>query len=133
MTDQQRQAFDRLVDEVIENLPDALQALVDEVPIIVLDRPTPAIAKSLGMTEDEARELCGLHSGIAMTERSVEHSGVLPTDVHIFREGIVDLAGGWDANDAENRIYEEIRITILHELGHHYGLDEDDLEDLGYD
>ena len=133
MNEQQRQTFDRLVDEVIEHLPDGVRALVEEVPIIVLDRPTPAMARSLGMTEKEARELCGLHSGIAMTERSVEHSGILPTDIHLFREGIVDLAGGWEADDAENHIYEEIRITVLHELGHHYGLDEDDLEDLGYD
>lgn len=133
MTDEQRQNFDRLVDEVIEHLPPGVKTLLDEVPIIVLDRPTPDMARSLGMTEDEAAELCGLHTGLALTERSVEHSGVLPTDVHLFREGIVDLVGGWDVDDAENQIYEEIRITILHELGHHFGLDEDDLEALGYD
>jgi predicted Zn-dependent protease with MMP-like domain len=59
--------------------------------------------------------------------------------VHIFREGIIDMAGGWEEGEdehgaygGEERIREEIRITILHELGHHFGLDEDDLERLGY-
>ena len=60
--------------------------------------------------------------------------------IHIFREGIVNLATedeegralGWKAEHAEESIYEEIRITILHEIGHHFGLDEDDLEELGY-
>lgn len=133
MTQDQRQHFDRLVTEVIENLPGHVRALLDEVPVIVLDRPTPEMVRSLGMTDEDASELCGLHTGVALTDRSVEHSAVMPDEVHLFREGIVGLVGGWDADDAENQIYEEIRITILHELGHHHGLDEDDLEALGYD
>ena len=79
----------------------------------------------------------GLHTGTAVTERSVQDHGVLPDQVHIFREGIAALAledAGldWDDPGADEEIYEEVRITLLHELGHHFGLDEDRLDELGY-
>jgi predicted Zn-dependent protease with MMP-like domain len=82
-------------------------------------------------------ELCGLHTGVAFTERSVTSSGDLPSEIRLFREGILAEAGGWeepgeDVDAVEDSIYEEIRITLLHEIGHQFGLDEDDLERLGY-
>ncbi|TVQ31430.1 MAG: metallopeptidase family protein [Phycisphaeraceae bacterium] len=102
-----------------------------EIPVILDDRPSPKLLKELGMGSGEL--LCGLHSGIALTDRSIEHSGVLPDEIRLFREGIVETAGGWEAQYAEDEIYEQIRITLLHEIGHHFGLDEDDLAELGYD
>ena len=91
-----------------------------------------AILDELGI-EDADDILCGLHTGVPLTERSVERPDSSDV-VHIFREGIVDMAGGWDEGEdehgpfgGEERIREEIRITILHELGHHFGLYEDDL------
>lgn len=132
----EQERFDRLLEGVIEGLPTRLSSLIEEVPVIVMDRPTPEILRSLGMDpgdEEEARSLCGLHTGTAYTEKSVEHSGDLPSDIHLFREGIVDLAGGWDQADADDWVAEEIRITLLHEIGHQFGLDEEDLEGLGYD
>jgi predicted Zn-dependent protease with MMP-like domain len=136
LTDQQRDRFDLLVDEAVESLPPRIRALLDEVPLVVLDQPDDGMLRDVGIDpgDDSALdELCGLHTGVALTELSVEHSGELPTVVHIFRRGIIALAGGWDEPDAEDTIYEEIRTTILHEIGHHFGLDEDDLADLGYD
>lgn len=133
MTEDQRQVFDALVDEAMENLPEPLRELVDEVPVIVLDRPTRAMLRDLGLSPADGDEICGLHTGRGITERSVEHSGELPEHIHIFRIGIVNTAGGWHAPEAQDRVYEEIMITILHEIGHHFGLDEDDLEQLGYD
>ncbi len=56
----------------------------------------------------------------------------MPPQIHIFRDGIVEFAGGWHQKYAEDEIYEETRITLLHEIGHHFGLDEDDLTELGY-
>lgn len=82
--------------------------------------------------------LCGLHTGVPLTERSVEHSGVSPEDIRIFREGIVNTAGGWKpqpgetADDVDDAVFEEIWVTVLHEIGHHFGLDEADLEALGF-
>ena len=56
----------------------------------------------------------------------------MPSDIHLFRDGILDLVGGWDVPDARQSLEEEIRITLLHEIGHQFGLDEDDLDRLGY-
>ena len=136
LSDAERERFDALVDDAVGALPARIRALLDEVPLVVLDQPDAAMLRDVGVDPADSEaldELCGLHTGIALTEHSVEHSGELPTVVHIFRRGIIALAGGWDADNAEEEIYEEIRTTILHELGHHFGLDEDDLADLGYD
>lgn len=136
MIDRDRERFDALLEEAIESLPQAIRDLIDEVPIIVLDRPTPAILRELGVDpadEEAALEFCGLHTGTMLTERSVERSADLPTDIHLFREGIIDLAGGWEQEEADDLVYEQVWITLLHEIGHHFGLEEDDLERLGYD
>lgn len=145
MIHRQRERFDALLQEAIEALPRHLHHLLDEVPLVVDDRPSPELVKSLAKewgekpTRDFADGLCGLHTGIPLTERSVSHSGVMPTEVRLFREGIINTAGGWDAgedetdDDVDDAVYEEIMITLLHEIGHHFGLDEQDLKDLGYD
>lgn len=131
MKAQERERFDALLEEVLEMLPEHIRRRLDDVPLIVDDRPSPAMLKSMGMGPDES--LCGLHTGVPLTERSVEHSGVLPEDIRIFREGIVETAGGWDQEDADDWVFDEIWVTVLHEIGHHFGLDEKDLEDLGYE
>ena len=53
-----------------------------------------------------------------------------PETIQLFREGIVAAAGGWPAG--AEAVAEEIRVTVLHEVGHHFGLEEDDLEEVGY-
>ncbi|MHC4429586.1 MAG: metallopeptidase family protein, partial [Planctomycetota bacterium] len=71
----------------------------------------------------------------------VEHDLEMPETIHLFREGIIDHAGGWERwtdedgepLGGEEAVIREIRITLLHEIGHHFGLDEDDLEALGYE
>lgn len=142
MTNAERERFDALLEEVIEGLPDRLHAMLEEVPLIVDDRPEPELVQRLAQefgedlsapdaAEEFASELCGLHSGPMITERSVEDAGVVPEDIRIFREGIINLAGGWAAGD--DAIYEEIAVTLLHEIGHHFGLDEEDLEALGFE
>lgn len=126
-----RERFDALLEEALEVMPDRIRKLLDDVPLIVDDRPSGAILRSMGMGPDET--LCGLHTGVPLTERSVEHSGVMPNEIRIFREGIVETAGGWDQEDADDAVFDEIWITVLHELGHHFGLEEKDLEELGYE
>jgi predicted Zn-dependent protease with MMP-like domain len=131
MNDAERDRFDALLDEVFEALPSALRALVQEVPVIVDDVPDAATLDEMG--EEDELGLLGLHSGTPFTERSVESSGELPPDIRLYREGIVDLAGGWEGADADDRVREEIRVTLLHEIGHQFGLSEEDLERLGYE
>jgi predicted Zn-dependent protease with MMP-like domain len=132
MTPAERERFDALVEEVIADLPKGIRTLLDEVPVIVEDRPDPKLLKGLADAGEGDDDLCGLHSGIAFTERSVESSGELPSDIYLFRHGILAQAGGWAGEDADDRVYEEIWITLLHEVGHQFGLDEDDLERLGF-
>lgn len=133
MNDRERDRFDALLERVLSELPEPVLAKLDEVPLIVLDEPTPEILRSLGVPPEqwraEAATLCGLHSGWSLVERSVEMSGDLPDQMHLFRRGTIRAAGGWAD---EHAVAEEIRITVLHELGHHFGLEEDDLDELGY-
>ena len=142
MNAREREHFDELLEEAMDGLPDGVRALLEEVPLIVDDRPEDELVRVLAAEAGEdvstraaldafASELCGLHSGRMITERSVEDSGEAPEDIRLFREGILNLAGGWEAG--EDAVYEEIAITLLHEIGHHFGLDEDDLEELGFE
>ena len=126
----ERIRFDSLLERVIETLPDRVRALLQDSPLIVEDRPDPRLLEQLGIDPDE-ETLCGLHSGTPITDRSVLDGPDAPETIHLFREGIVAEAGGWEAGLAA--VEAEIRITVLHEVGHHFGLDEDDLERLGYD
>jgi predicted Zn-dependent protease with MMP-like domain len=136
----ERERFDALLEEVIAALPRRIHDLLEESPLIVDDHPSPELIAELGLDPREDN-LCGLHSGAALTERSVVHGHESPETIHIFREGVIDHAGGWQAwVDADGEqwggadaVRQEIRITLLHELGHHFGLNEDDLADLGYD
>lgn len=133
MKQQDRDLFDQLLEEVIEQLPPRIQALMDEVPVIVSDRPDAETLRSVDMTPEEADELCGLHTGTMATERSIDEPWRLPSQVHLFRVGIVAFAGGFEGDKGVESVREQIRITLLHELGHEMGLDEDQLWELGYD
>jgi len=140
----ERQRFDLLLEEIIDELPEALHRLLEEAPLIVEDRPSRRLLEQLGVELDfdaEAETLCGLHSGTPLTERSVAGGHDMPEMIHIFREGIVEHAGGWDEGVDEDgmmcggtaAISTQIRITLLHEIGHHFGLGEEDLAQLGYE
>lgn len=136
----ERERFDALLERMLSSLPRAIHELLEESPLIVEDHPGSDVLKDLGMRDEERDELCGLHSGVPLTERSVAQAADLPEQILIYREGIIEHAGGWEPWEDEDseqwggeaRIAEEIHITILHEIGHHFGLEEDDLERLGY-
>jgi predicted Zn-dependent protease with MMP-like domain len=125
-----RDRFDRLLEEVIEALPRGVRDLMERVPVIVDDVPDEQTLDEMG--EEDELDLLGLHSGTPFTEESVEAAPEVPPDIRLYREGIVEHAGGWDQPDADDRVREEVRITLLHEIGHQFGLDEDDLDRLGY-
>jgi predicted Zn-dependent protease with MMP-like domain len=134
----ERERFDALVEDVLASLPAAVHEMLEESPLIVEDFAPRALIRDLGLDPDED-DLCGLHSGFALTQRSVSQSGEVPDQIQIFRRGIIDAAGGWEPGEDEegpfgglDAVREQVRITILHEIGHHFGLDEDDLGRLGY-
>ena len=134
----ERERFDSLLEQVLATMPPAIHRMIEETPVIVEDHPSPELLRELGMNPDE-ETLCGLHSGVPLTERSSGHTE-LPDVVTLYREGILEEAGGWEpwvdedgtARGGTDAVQREIRITLLHEIGHHYGLNEEDLERLGF-
>ncbi len=125
-----RDYFDRQMDEVLAELPPQVHRLLDEVTMYVEDYPSQEVMKRTGIFD--RRQLCGLYTGIPLGSRSIEQSGVLSDALHIYREGILMLTSDRHGRVAEDELRRQIRITVLHELGHHFGMTEKDLSDLGY-
>ena len=119
-----KQAFGDLVERALFGLPEQFARFLDEVPVEVRDRPMPAQLKKLGMRQGDL--LLGLYHGRPRTERSVEDHGRLPDVIYIFQDPIEQVSAG------EEDLIEQVRKTVLHEIGHHFGLSEQDLADLGY-
>ncbi|MCW2812916.1 MAG: metallopeptidase family protein [Nocardioides sp.] len=113
----ERDAFEALVDRALDQIPDALAALVRNVVVLVEDEPP----------EDEPDDLLGLYDGIALTERNdMEGYFRTPDRIFVFRNPLLDYC------DDEAQLEEEVRITVVHEIAHHFGIDDDRLHDLGY-
>jgi predicted Zn-dependent protease with MMP-like domain len=125
-----RERFSELVERALAELPPQFAHHLEEVPVEVKTRPSRKLLRSLGMEEDEL--LLGLYHGRALTERSVEYSAGRPGEtspldvIYVFQEDIELVS------ESEQDLVREVRTTVLHEIGHHFGLDEDDLERLGY-
>lgn len=130
VTPRNRNRFDRLLEQVLDEMPDIVHQLLDKIPLHVEDYPSEQVMQQTGAEYRD--ELCGLFTGIPITDRHVEQSGMLPDVVTIYREGILEAARDAAGRVTAPALREEIRITILHELAHYHGLDEDELAELGY-
>lgn len=130
LTDDERRYFDDILEGVLAALPDHLHVLLEEVPLMVEDHPSDEIMDELDI--EYLDQLCGLHSGIPLTHRSVWHSGTMPDHMIVYREGIFAAAAGRSGRVTDRALQRQIHITVLHEIGHHFGLNEDDLRRLGY-
>ena len=125
-----RDLFDCHLEEVLSELPQVVHALLEKVPLHVEDYPSQQVINELGLTEDS--NLCGVYSGVSLDQRTIEDRPSLPDVVTIYREGIIRLAAGSAEGLSSEELRRQIRITLLHELGHHHGFSESDLENLGY-
>lgn len=130
MDPRRRRRFDDLLEEVLAELPAWIHELLEKVPLHVEDYPSVRVMEQTGVRYRD--QLCGLYSGIPLTQRSVTHSGTLPDVVTVYREGILTAAANSRGQIRTECLRKEIRITVLHELAHHHGLDEDELRTLGY-
>lgn len=119
-----KQKFGELVEEALRNLPEPFATHMEMVRVEVHDRPTRKQLKEAGLEEDEL--LLGLYVGHPLTDRSVEMSGTLPDAIYIFQEDVEQVS------ETEQDLLDEVRITVLHEIGHFFGMDEEDLDKLGY-
>jgi len=108
--------FDLLVDQALDDIPDELAQLVQNVVVLVEDEPP----------EDEPDDLLGLYDGVALTERDSTMAVQLPDRIFIFRGPLLDFC------ETEAQLVEEVRITVVHEIAHHFGIDDRRLHELGY-
>ncbi|HEY2843433.1 MAG TPA: metallopeptidase family protein [Bryobacteraceae bacterium] len=119
-----RDEFATLVEQALEELPEEFAEFLEEVPIEIRDRPTARQLQRARVPRNGL--LLGLYEGRPRTRRSVEDSGVMPDVIYIFQEHIEATAR------SSEDLVRQVRITVLHEIGHHFGMSEEDLERLGY-
>jgi predicted Zn-dependent protease with MMP-like domain len=115
-------AFERLVDRAIGAIPAPFRDALREVAIIVEDDPSPEQLEENGLDLDES--LYGLYEGVPRTEWAAEWA-IQPNRITIFRHPLEE-----DFDDALE-LEEEVRQTVIHELAHHLGIDDDRLDELG--
>lgn len=106
--------FEQLVGEALDELPDQLAELLDNVVVLVED-------------EHPEEELLGLYEGIPLTERLDYGDMALPDRITLYRLTLCDHA------DDHEHLRDEILVTVVHEVAHHFGIDDDRLHELGWD
>ena len=107
--------FDAMVDHALDGIPEELAALVHNVVVLVEDEPP-----------EHEPDLLGLYVGVALTERDSAVLSPLPDQIFVFRRPLLEMCA------SEDELIEEVRITVVHEVAHHFGIDDDRLHDLGY-
>lgn len=119
-----REEFEALVDEAMASLPPALHDRISNVAIVVETAPSPAQLRHSRVAPGNT--LLGLYEGIPLTQRTSHYGNVVPDKITLFRAPI-EAAAGYDPA----RIREQVRRTVIHEIAHHFGIDDDRLEELG--
>ncbi|GAA1872795.1 metallopeptidase family protein [Pseudonocardia ailaonensis] len=109
-----RDRFEELVSDALDEVPARLTAAMDNVVVLVEDR------------HPDDPSLLGLYEGVALTERTSDYGGILPDRITIFREAVLDMC------DTEDEVVHEVAVTVVHEIAHHFGIDEDTLHELGW-
>jgi predicted Zn-dependent protease with MMP-like domain len=118
-------AFEALVAEALDELPEYVQQRLENVAVVVEERAGPEPIERLG--REPGYDLLGLYEGINRVERSSGYHLVMPDRITLFWRPILDEVG---SNDPE-AIRREVRRTIVHEVAHHFGIDDAELERLG--
>jgi predicted Zn-dependent protease with MMP-like domain len=119
------QEFRRLVSQAIASLPSAVVQQLENVEVVVEDWPTPAELEVAGLEPPET--LFGLYTGTPLTERGSSYGMVLPDKITLYQRSIEEACRTID------QVREQIRITLMHEIGHYFGLSEGELEEAGYE
>jgi predicted Zn-dependent protease with MMP-like domain len=109
-----RRRFEELVADALDMIPPELAAAMDNVVVLVAPR------------NDEEPELLGLYEGVALTERTSDYGWVLPDRITIYQDAILAICAD------EAAVVQEVAITVVHEVAHHFGIDEETLHELGW-
>jgi len=110
-----RARFEQLVDDALDLLPDELMSLASNVVVVVEDDAPP-----------DDSDLLGLYEGVPLTERDTGYGGVLPDRISIYWRPTLAVC------DTDDEVREEVAITVVHEIAHHFGIDDERLHELGY-
>jgi predicted Zn-dependent protease with MMP-like domain len=114
-----RAEFERIVDEALEDLPDWVVSAMDNIAVVVEDWPAPE-------QDPTGTHLLGLYHGVNLHDRAGYYSGAMPDQITIFMGPHLAL------RLPPSRLRRQIRRTVLHEIGHHLGIDDERLHELGY-
>jgi predicted Zn-dependent protease with MMP-like domain len=106
--------FEELVADALDQVPAEFAEAMDNVVVLVEDH------------NPEAPGILGLYHGVALTERTSSYGGVLPDRISIYRGPILSVC------DTEDEVVEEVLITVVHEIAHHFGIDDARLHELGW-
>ena len=106
--------FGELVDQALDSIPENLFSMMDNVAVLIED-------------EGEDPGLLGLYDGIPLTEREAYGGLVLPDRIFIYRRALCAMC------TSEEQLVHEVRVTVVHEIAHHFGIDDDRLHELGWD
>lgn len=115
-----RREFEKVVDRALENLPTWVVDLLDNVVVVVEDHPTRE-------QDPHGEGLLGIYEGVSQYDRGFDYTMALPDRIVIFRRPHLDL------ELSEPELIDEIRTTVLHEIAHHFGIDDERLHELGWD
>jgi predicted Zn-dependent protease with MMP-like domain len=105
--------FEEMVTTALDGLPEKLGRLMENVVVIVEHDPGPP-------------GLLGLYEGIPLTSRTTQYNLVLPDHITIYRQAICEVC------HTEQGVADQVRRTVIHEVAHHFGIDDDRLSELGW-
>jgi len=107
--------FEGLVADALDQVPQELAMLMDNVVVLVEGEPA-----------EGDPDLLGLYDGTPLTERDSLYTGVMPDRILIYRGPLLRMC------ESDDEVVDEVRITVVHEIAHHFGIDDDRLDELGY-
>ena len=109
-----RGRFEELVSDALDEVPAELTRLMDNVVVLVEER------------DENEPTLLGLSEGVALTERGHDYGGMLPDRITVYRAAILEIC------ETEEDVVEEVAVTVVHEIAHHFGIDDARLHELGW-
>lgn len=117
--------FDKAVRKAILRIPPEFREHLENIVISVQDRPSIDLLEDMGLEQDDS--LLGIYRGDSLMDRSVTHPPMFPDTIFIFQEPLEEMCEDMD------ELEEQIAITVIHEIAHYLGLDEERLRELGYE
>jgi predicted Zn-dependent protease with MMP-like domain len=118
-----RDAFSKIADEAFASIPLRFRTRLGNVAVVVEDWPTDEQnAVGLHEGEGEAGDLLGLYEGVSMIDMPNDPSGMLPDRIFLFQGPIED-----EAADTDRDVFRVVRETLIHEIGHHFGMDDEEI------